>query len=428
MGPSGPFRPPRACLPAGFFHLNLSTPSRPFLAATGDVAIGGTATAPVPDSARASVAEDRAMAEAIRWARRGVGTTHPNPRVGAVVLRGGSIVARGYHERAGEAHAETRALLAAGPAAAGATLVVTLEPCAHVGRTPPCVEAIRAAKIRRVVVGMLDPNPLVDGKGIEALRDAGIEVSLGLREEECRGLNPPYLKWRATGLPWVTLKAMISLDGRVASQNGESRGLGGPEEQRLVHRLRAESDAVVIGSGTALQDDPLLTVRLGRRARQAPWRVVLDSALRTPLESNLLRTAAQTPLVLATCSPDAARAREYEARGARVWRLDPDADGRVPAAEVLRRLAAEGRYAVLVEGGPTVHTSLLRAGLADEVAVGIAPVLLGGASTPTWTADLGRERLEEAIAVGPLAVRRLGRDVWLSGPVARPARGEDRRV
>jgi diaminohydroxyphosphoribosylaminopyrimidine deaminase/5-amino-6-(5-phosphoribosylamino)uracil reductase len=268
----------------------------------------------------------------------------------------------------------------------------------------------------------------VDGKGIEALRGAGIEVSLGLREEECRGLNPPYLKWRATGLPWVTLKAMISLDGRVAAQNGESRGLGGPEEQRLVHRLRAESDAVVIGSGTALQDDPLLTVRLGRRARQASWRVVLDSALRTPLESNLLRTAAQTPLVLATCSPDAARAREYEARGARVWRFDPDADGRVPAAEVLRRLAAEGRYAVLVEGGPTVHTSLLRAGLADEVAVGIAPVLLGGASTPTWTADLGRERLEEAIAVGPLAVRRLGRDVWLSGPVARPARGEDRRV
>lgn len=369
------------------------------------------------------------MAEAIRWARRGVGTTHPNPRVGAVVLRGGSIVARGYHERAGEAHAETRALLAAGPAAAGATLVVTLEPCAHVGRTPPCVDAIREAKIRRVVIGMLDPNPLVDGKGIEALRRAGIEVSLGLREEECRALNPPYLKWRATGLPWVTLKSMVSLDGRVAASNGDSRGLGGPEEQRLVHRLRAESDAVLIGSATALRDDPRLTVRLApRRARRAPWRVVLDSSLRTPMESNLVRTAAEAPLVLATCSPDAARARDYEARGARVWRFDPDGDGRVPLAELLRRLAAEGRYAVLVEGGPTVHSALLRAGLADEVAVGIAPVLLGGAAAPTWTADLGRDRLDEAIAVGPLTVRRLGRDVWLSGPIAPAARPEAGRV
>ncbi|HTM01443.1 MAG TPA: bifunctional diaminohydroxyphosphoribosylaminopyrimidine deaminase/5-amino-6-(5-phosphoribosylamino)uracil reductase RibD [Candidatus Omnitrophota bacterium] len=362
------------------------------------------------------------MAEAIRWARRGVGTTHPNPRVGAVVLRGGSVVARGWHERAGEAHAETRALLEAGPAAAGATLVVTLEPCAHVGRTPPCVDAIREAKIRRVVVGMVDPNPLVDGKGVEALRRAGIEVVLGLREEECRALNPPYLKWRATGLPWVTLKSMVSLDGRVASQNGESRGLGGPEEQRLVHRLRSESDAVLIGSGTALRDDPLLTARLGRRRKGAkPWRVVLDSALRTPLDSKLVRTAAAAPLVLATCSPDAGRAGEYEARGAVVWRFEPDARGRVPAGDVLRRLAAEGRYAVLVEGGPTVHTTLLREGLADEVAVGIAPVLLGGASAPTWTADLGREGLEEAIPVGPLAVRRLGRDIWLSGPIE-PAR------
>lgn len=359
------------------------------------------------------------MGEAIRCARRGIGTTHPNPRVGAVVLRGGSIVARGFHERAGEAHAETRALLAAGEAARGATLVVTLEPCAHVGRTPPCVDAIVEAGIRRVVVGMQDPNPLVDGKGIGALRKAGVDVALGLRDEECRALNPPYLKWRATGLPWVVLKSMVSLDGRVAARNGDSRGLGGAEEQRLVHRLRAESDAILIGSGTALRDDPLLTVRLERRdVRSAPWRIVLDSSLRTPLESRLVQTAAEAPLVLATCSPDGERCAAYEARGARVWRFDPDPEGRVPACEVLRRLAAEGRYAVLVEGGPNVHTSLLRAGLADEVAVGIAPVILGGADAPTWTADLGRTGLHDAIRVGPLAVRRLGKDVWLSGRIA----------
>jgi diaminohydroxyphosphoribosylaminopyrimidine deaminase/5-amino-6-(5-phosphoribosylamino)uracil reductase len=394
-----------------------------------DVPTGEIATGAGSDSARVSAVEARAMADAIRCARRGIGTTHPNPRVGAVVLRGSNVVARGYHERAGEAHAETRALEAAGPAGSGGTLVVTLEPCVHVGRTPPCVDAIVRAGIRRVVIGMLDPNPLVDGKGVEALRRAGIEVSLGLREEECRALNPPYLKWRRTGLPWVTLKSMVSLDGRVAAGNGDSRGLGGPEEQRLVHRLRAESDAVVIGSGTALRDDPLLTVRLGRkRARTGPLRVVLDSSLRTPLDSSLVRTAKTSPLLIATCSSDLARVREVEARGARVWRFEPGPDGRVPLAELMRRLAAEGRYAVLVEGGPAVHTSFLRAGLADEVAVGIAPVILGGASAPTWTADLGRDRLEQGIAVGPLAVRRLGRDVWLSAPVRGLEREEDEHV
>jgi len=358
------------------------------------------------------------MTEAIRWARRGVGTTHPNPRVGAVVLRGGRIVAHGYHLRAGEAHAETLALRAAGAEALGATLVVTLEPCAHVGRTPPCVDAIREAGIRRVVVGMLDPNPLVDGKGLEALQSAGIEVVLGVREAECRALNPPYLKWRSAGLPWVTLKSMVSLDGRVAAADGSSRGLGGPEEQRWVHRLRAASDVVLIGSGTALRDDPLLTVRLSRTRGATPWRVVLDSTLRTPLDSRLVQSADKAPLLFATTSSDAARVRAYEARGAMVWRLAPDAEGRVPLVPLLRRLGEEGRYALLVEGGPTVHTALLRNGLADEVAVGIAPVILGGGgAAPTWTADLGRRRLDQGIAVGPLAVRRLGKDVWLSGPI-----------
>jgi diaminohydroxyphosphoribosylaminopyrimidine deaminase/5-amino-6-(5-phosphoribosylamino)uracil reductase len=366
-----------------------------------------------------SAVEESAMRAAIRLARRGIGTTHPNPRVGAVVLRGTEVVGRGFHARAGEAHAETRALDQAGPAARGGTLVVTLEPCAHVGRTPPCVDAILRAGIRRVVVGMEDPNPLVDGKGIARLRATHVDVSVGLLEEECRELNPPYLKWRATGYPWVTLKSMISLDGRVATGNGESRGLGGPEEQRLVHRLRAECDAVLIGVGTALSDDPLLTPRLApaRGRNRAPWRIVLDSALRTPLDSRLVRSARQAPLLLATCFGDAARAGRYEERGARVWRFEPDREGRVPLRPLLQRLGEEGRYAVLVEGGPTVHSALLREGLADEVAVGIAPILLGGAAAPTWTRDLGREHLAEGIRVGPLTLRRLGKDVWLTGRI-----------
>jgi diaminohydroxyphosphoribosylaminopyrimidine deaminase/5-amino-6-(5-phosphoribosylamino)uracil reductase len=357
------------------------------------------------------------MREAIRLARRGIGTTHPNPRVGAVVLQGNEIVGRGFHARVGEAHAETRALDSAGSAAAGATLVVTLEPCPHVGRTPPCIDAIQRAGIRRVVIGMLDPNPKVDGKGVARLIEGGVDVSVGLLEDECRELNPPYLKWRASGLPWVTLKSMVSLDGRVAAEGGESRGLGGPEEQRLVHRLRAENDAVVIGVGTALQDDPLLTARLAPEGKNAPWRVVLDSSLRTLIESRLVQTARETPLVLATTAGEA-RAREYQARGAVVWQFQPDAQGRVPLEALLRRLAGEGRLAVLVEGGPTVHTAFLREGLADEVAVGIAPVLLGGDTAPTWTRDLGRDRLGEGIAVGPLTLRRLGKDVWLTGRIA----------
>jgi diaminohydroxyphosphoribosylaminopyrimidine deaminase/5-amino-6-(5-phosphoribosylamino)uracil reductase len=377
-------------------------------------------------SPRWTAAEDRAMLEALRQARRGIGSTHPNPRVGAVVLRGSEIVATGFHARAGEAHAEARALDRAGEAAHGAALVVTLEPCPHFGRTPPCVDAIIRAGIRRVVIGMGDPNPLVDGKGIARLQDAGVDVSVGLRDEECRALNPPYLKWLGTGFPWVTLKSMVSLDGRVAAANGESRGLGGPEEQRLVHRLRAESDAVLIGVGTALRDDPLLTVRLlsrgapkrgARGVPRVPWRVVLDSSLRTPLDSRLVASAGEAPLLIATVSSDAARVRELEERGALVWRFPPDPDGRVPLPALLRKLGGEGRYSILVEGGPTVHTSFLRAGLADEVAVGIAPILMGGASAPTWTGDLGRDRLDEAIAVGPLTLRRLGNDVWLTGRV-----------
>lgn len=355
------------------------------------------------------------MREAVRWARRGIGSTHPNPRVGAVVLRGGAVVARGYHARAGEAHAEARALEAAGRDAVGSTLVVTLEPCAHFGKTPPCVDAILAAGIRRVVVGMIDPNPLVNGRGVARLREAGLDVAVGVREAECRELNPPYLKRLRTGLPWVTLKSMTSLDGRIASESGESRGLGGDAEQRLVHRLRAEHDAVLVGVGTVLRDDPLLTVRLARG--RTPWRLVLDSRLRLPRSSRLLSTAGEAPLVVATVSGAARRAAGLEARGARVWVFEPAADGRVPLEPLLRRLVDEGRYALLVEGGPTVHTSFLRGGLADRVAVGIAPLLLGGVAAPAWTGDLGRARVADGIAVGRLTVRRLGRDIWLEGDV-----------
>ncbi len=357
------------------------------------------------------------MSDAIRLARRGIGTTHPNPRVGAVVLREGAILGSGFHARAGEAHAEVRALDQAGRRARGATLVSTLEPCAHQGRTPPCVDAILAAGIRRVVVGMRDPNPLVNGRGIKALRAGGVEIVEDVRSGECRELNPPYLKYMATGLPWVMLKSMVSFDGRVASDAGESRGLGGSEEQRLCHRLRAGHDAVLVGIGTVLADDPELTVRHVKG--RSPLRVVLDSRLRTPVGSRLVRSANRVPLVIATVSQDREGLDALAAQGACVWRFEPDEDGRVPLEKLFRRLAEEGRLSALVEGGPTVHTAVLRAGLADRVAIGIAPLILGGSTAPAWTRDLGRGRLDEAIELDSLVTRRIGRDLWIEGSLTK---------
>ena len=353
------------------------------------------------------------MTAAIRLARRGVGTTHPNPRVGAVVVRGGEILGRGFHACAGEAHAEVRALEEAGKRARGATLVSTLEPCAHHGRTPPCVDAILAAGIRRVVLGMRDPNPLVNGRGVAALRAAGVEIVEDVRTDECRELNPPYLKYLATGLPWVMLKAMVTLDGRVASESGDSRGLGGAEEQRLCHRLRARHDAVLVGIGTVLADDPELTVRLARG--RSPLRIVLDSHLRTPLGSRLVLSARRVPLLIATVSRDHESIEALSRLGVTVWPVERDGAGKVSLRALFRKLAGEGHLSVLVEGGPTVHTAILREGLADRVAVGIAPLIVGGVGAPAWTRNLGRGRLDEAIELDSLVARRVGRDLWVEG-------------
>jgi diaminohydroxyphosphoribosylaminopyrimidine deaminase/5-amino-6-(5-phosphoribosylamino)uracil reductase len=234
-------------------------------------------------------------------------------------------------------------------------------------------------------------------------------------EAECRSLNPPYLKQLRTGLPWVTLKAMLSLDGRMASESGESRGLGGRAEQRLVHRLRAESDAVLVGVGTVLADDPLLTVRLVRGS--TPLRVVLDSSLRTPVTSRLVRSASRNPVAIATRSRDAAAIRALEAAGVLVWTFEPTAEGRVPLPAVLHRLAADGRFAILVEGGPTVHTSFLRESLVDRVAIGVAPIILGGVGAPLLAGDLGRPSLASGIPIDRLEVRRLGEDLWIEGDI-----------
>jgi diaminohydroxyphosphoribosylaminopyrimidine deaminase/5-amino-6-(5-phosphoribosylamino)uracil reductase len=325
-------------------------------------------------------AQDRAvMARALELARRGVYSTPPNPAVGCVLSRDGQIVGEGWHERAGEPHAEVVALRAAGERARGADVHVTLEPCAHQGRTGPCVEALIAAGVARVVAAIGDPNPRVGGKGHERLRQAGISVEVDVLADEARELNRGFFTRMRRARPWVTVKAAMSLDGRSALADGSSQWITGPEARADVQALRARASAIVTGIGTVLADDPQLTVRdaqLELRGRR-PLRVVLDPALRTPAESRILRSEAPTLILTTDASLSRSAAVErIQATGSSVESV-PEIDGRLDPGAVLARLAALDCNEVLVEAGPRVTGSFLSAALVDELVLYVAPTLLG---------------------------------------------------
>ncbi len=328
------------------------------------------------------------MRRALALAARGVGTTHPNPRVGAVLVRGGKVVGEGWHRAPGEPHAEALALAAAGPRARGGTLFVTLEPCAHHGRTPPCADALVEAGVARVVAAMNDPDPQVDGRGISRLRRAGVEVEVGLLGEEARELNRAYLWHRRTGLPWVTLKLALSLDGRLADPRGASRWITGERARACVHRLRAGHDAILVGVGTVLADDPLLTVRDGRRPSVPPLRVVLDPSLRTPPASRLLASLDQAPLLLVAGegAPEG-RVRRLRAAGAEVLIL-PRTRGTFAWPALGRALTARGVLSVLAEGGGRTAGWLLARGAVRRAELFYAPLFLGEGAVPAAGAPL----------------------------------------
>jgi diaminohydroxyphosphoribosylaminopyrimidine deaminase / 5-amino-6-(5-phosphoribosylamino)uracil reductase len=350
------------------------------------------------------------MRRALRIAERGRGRTAPNPMVGAVIASHGRIAGEGWHPRVGEPHAEVFALRQAGDAANDATLYVTLEPCCHQGRTPPCADALVAAGIRRVVAAMEDPFPKVSGGGLRKLRDAGLEVEVGLLEAEARELNRAYLKAVRTGLPWVTLRMAMTLDGKVATRTGDSRWVTGEAARRFVHRLRNESDAVLIGSGTAAVDDPELTARL--RGARNPLRVVLDTNARLDPKSKLVRTAKDvTTLILTGPDPSTGALEEM---GVQVERVGLTG-GRVDPETALRRLVERGVHSVLCEGGPEVAASLLEGGLVDEVIWFIAPKLAGGSAAPGPVGGAGIERMSEALPVHSIKVRRFGEDIAVTG-------------
>lgn len=346
------------------------------------------------------------MRRALRLAERGRGRVNPNPVVGAVIVRAGRVVGEGWHRALGEAHAEAMALARAGARARGATMYVTLEPCAHEGRTPPCVDALVASGIRRCVVAIRDPHRIVNGRGLRRLRAAGIRVEVGRLEAEAREQLAGYLLTHTEGRPRVTLKLATSLDGRIAPPRGfapagRGRWLTGAEARLEVHRLRATADAIVVGAGTARADDPRLSAR-GVRASRQPLRVVCDTKLALPRSLRLFRDR-QPTIVACTRRAPQRRQRALEALGVDVWRLPASAGGVSPRA-LLRRLARAGCHEVLIEGGASLAGSWLAAGVIDRLALFVAPRLLGSRGL-SWAAPLRRAR-EGRIAEH----RRVGRD------------------
>ena len=355
--------------------------------------------------------DERYMTAAIRLARRAAGRTSPNPMVGALVVQGGRIVGRGCHVRAGADHAEVVALRQAGGAARGATLYVNLEPCSHFGRTPPCAGAVIEAGVGRVVAGMADPNPAVSGRGLNALRDAGIRVEAPVREEACRRLNEAFVKHVTQGLPFVILKLAASLDGRIATATGDSRWVTGPAARKYVHRLRNEVDAVLVGSGTVLADDPQLTCRIP--GGRDPWRVVLDRRLRTPVTAKLVRGPRPEKTVLVAGSGvSTARRQRLEDLGVRVWTF-PVSRGRISLKRVLRKLARAGVMSVMVEGGAVTAGRAIAEKAVDKVLCFYAPKLIGAEGLP-MVGDLGLTRMRQCPRLSGPAVTRMGEDILVS--------------
>ncbi len=354
------------------------------------------------------------MSRALSLAARGGRAVRPNPRVGAVLVRDGEIIAAGYHSRFGGPHAESRVLEKAGPSARGAVLYVSLEPCSTRGKTPACTSAIIAAGVRRVVIGCRDRSPENGGRAEGILNKAGISVTTGVREEEAFEINRDFFTWVAERRPYTTLKLALSLDGRIATRSGDSRWISSPASRKYGHYLRSLADAVLVGAKTVIRDDPLLTVRKGYR-HPGLKRVILEGRTRIPLSSRLLAGGPRGEVILATARPlPPARARKLAGRGITCLEL-PSRSGRVNLKSLFRRLAERGLMRLLIEGGGETAASALEAGLVDEVHLFIAPLLIGGRSARPALGGRGADLVREARRLRDLKVERLSADIHVSG-------------
>jgi diaminohydroxyphosphoribosylaminopyrimidine deaminase / 5-amino-6-(5-phosphoribosylamino)uracil reductase len=361
------------------------------------------------------------MRHALLLARRGVGCVEPNPPVGAVIVDEQlQFISGGCHERFGGPHAEVHAIQQAGDRCRGASLYVTLEPCAHHGRTPPCTEAVIAAGITEVVMSTTDPAPHTNGGGLARLRDAGLSVRIGLLEDEGRRLIAPFRKLVVEGLPWVHAKWAMSWDGRIATRSGDSKWISSDQSRAIVHELRGRMDAILIGRGTALADDPLLTAR--PPGPRTATRIVVDSRGELPLDSQLVQTAGEAPVMLVTLdTTPAERLGQFTERGVEVVQMPATGDADRPQVDLLPMLRELGSRQVthlLVEGGATLLGSLFDAGLVDECHVFVAPMIVGGSDAPAAVAGRGVELVAQATMLGDVEIQHVGDDVYLRGRVA----------
>lgn len=353
------------------------------------------------------------MREALRIARNAEGRTSPNPLVGAIIVKDGKIIAEGWHRQAGTPHAEIHALNMAGELARGATLYVTLEPCSHFGRTPPCAQAIVEAGIKKVVAAMKDPNPKVAGRGFEILRSAGVEVDVGILEEKARKLNEVFIKWVTKKLPFTTLKFACSLDGKISTVGGESQWISCLESRKFSHHLRDLNDAILVGVGTVLADNPSLTTRLVEGKN--PVRVIVDSNARTPIESKVVTDSAAKTIIAVTENAPPEKISALKNFGVEI--ITAGASEHVDLKILMRELAEREITSVLVEGGGTIHFSMLSAGLVDKIFAFVAPKIIGGKNALTAVAGAGFEKLSDAINLKNFTASTVGTDILISGYV-----------
>ncbi|CFX77629.1 Riboflavin biosynthesis protein RibD [Syntrophomonas zehnderi OL-4] len=362
-----------------------------------------------------SASDQHYMQIALELASQALGRTSPNPVVGAVIVKDGEVVGAGYHLKAGTPHAEIHALNQAGVKASGATVYVTLEPCSHYGRTPPCADALVKAGVRRVVIATLDPNPQVAGQGRQKLLKAGIIVDTGIMEKEARQLNEAYIKYIQTRIPFVALKTAMTLDGKIAAAGGDSKWITAEDARNHVHRLRNIHDAILVGIGTVLHDDPRLNTRLNCDDIHHPVRVIIDSYLDLPLNSQIVKSSHELrSLVFCSSQADLQRATRLQAAGCEIIRL-PEQEGLVPLENVLQHLGREGICSVLVEGGGEINASLLERQLVDKVYWFIAPKIIGGRNAATPVMGTGLNMMQEAWELQSIEVTRFEKDILITG-------------
>ena len=362
--------------------------------------------------------KNKFMKCAIELAYRGEGGADPNPLVGAVIVKNGRIIGEGWHKRCGEAHAEVNAFNSLSESCEGAEMYVTLEPCAHYGKTPPCALAVVEHKLKKVYVGILDPNPKVAGKGIEIIKNAGIEVETGVLEDECRELNKIFLKYITTGLPYVHSKFAMSLDGKIACYTGESKWISCEESRAEVQKLRNKYMGIMVGINTVLADDPRLTCRLenGRH----PYRIVVDSCLKIPLKSKVIGTDGKC--IIGTISEDENKIKALEEMGVRIVKTKPE-NGKVELNELMQNLGVLGINGILLEGGGTLNFAALQSGIIDEVTAYIAPKIIGGSRAKTPFGGEGFAKIADCVELSGLNVINIGTDIVVNGKAVRNVHG-----